>query len=154
MTSMTYTDPYARYIANLLDRYEEAKDYGYALMDLNGDGSLELVTREEDGTLRVHTIRDGELWDFDADSNAFSYLCEGGILEYAEGETFHMYSRVTENGIEMLEKVVQDPYTLYWGRVEAGKEGRTVTEEEAMRVIHSYQRMELTMRPFTEYPFR
>lgn len=162
VVSMNYTDPYAQYIANKLDRYDDAADYGYVLMDLNGDGIDELVTQEcgskGDGTkfpiLRIHSMKDGELWDFDLDINSFTYICEGGILETAEGDGFHKYSRVTENGVEMIEMVVQDSYTLYWGRVEAGKEGRTVTEEEAMGVINSYQRMELTMKLFTEYPFR
>lgn len=153
VVSMAYTDPYAQYIANILDRYDEAVNYGYALMDLSGDGVEELITREGE-TLRIHTIRDGQLWDFDADINAFSYICQGGILETAEGDGFHEYSRVTEKGVETIEKIVRDPYTLYWGRVEAGKEGRTVTEEEAMGVLASYRRLGLDMKPFDQYPFQ
>lgn len=59
---------------------------------------------------------------------------------------------VVQTGPEFIEKIVRDPITLYWGRVEAGKDGRTVTEEEAMSAINSYQRMELGLRPFTQYP--
>ena len=35
----TYSDPYAAYIANQLDCYDDAKAYTYALMDLDGNGA-------------------------------------------------------------------------------------------------------------------
>lgn len=164
--SVTYMDPYARYIANMMDRYDDAADYKYTLMDLNGDGVEELVTQETvskgDGTtypvLTVHSIKDGELWDLNIDINSFSYVCEGGILEsteeYIDDRGYHEYSRVTEDGVEKIESVFQERGILVWHRVEAGKDGRAVTEEEAMSVINSYKRVELDMKPFTEYPFR
>lgn len=162
-----YTDPYAQYIAYKLDRYDNAANYEYTLMDVNGDGMEELITREEafkaDGTsypiLRIHSIRDRELWDMNM--GTFAYVCEGGILEETldfledgdRGE-YWQYYRCTENGAEPIEKIVRDPYTLYWGRVQAGKEGRTVTEEEAMAVRNSYKRMELDMKPFPQFPLK
>lgn len=162
-----YTDPYAQYIAYKLDRYDNAANYEYTLMDVNGDGMEELITREEafkaDGTsypiLRIHSIRDGELWDMNM--GTFAYVCEGGILEETldfledgdRGE-YWQYYRCTENGAEPIEKIVRDPYTLYWGRVQSGKEGRTVTEEEAMAVRNSYKRMELDMKPFPQFPLK
>ena len=59
------------------------------------------------------------------------------------------------NGIVGIEKVVRDPGTLYWGHVVAGQDGKTVTKETAMGIIDAYtaKRMELEMKPFTEYPF-
>lgn len=165
VVSLNYTDPYAKYIANKLDRYDNAENYEYTLMDVNGDGVDELITREEahktDGTaypiLCIHSIRDSKLWDMNM--GTFAYVCEGGILEETldfledddRGE-YWQYYRCTENGAEPIEKIVRDPYTLYWGRVQAGKDGRTVTEEEAMSVLNSYKRIELDMKPFPEYP--
>ena len=163
--SVTYTDPYARFIANMMDRYDDAVNYGYTLMDLNGDGVDELITRESntnsDGTqdrvLAIHSIKDGELWDMGIDINSFSYICEGGILAVAEvydnGGAYYAYSRVTADGVEEIEAIIQERDTLYWGHVEARKDGRTIREEEAMSVINSYKRIELDMKPFTEYPF-
>lgn len=166
VTSVNYTDPYAKYIAGKLDRYENAVNYTYTLMDLNGDGIEELIARdvevhtngEEFILLSIHTIKDGELWNMGID--LFTHVCEGGILEESEdyvdrgsGGEYHAFYRYTEDGMEMIEKVVRDPATLYWGHVQAGQEGRTVTEEKAMAVLDAYKRIELDMKPFSEYPF-
>lgn len=160
-TPPAYADPYAQYIAQKLDRYENAVNYSYTLMDLNGDGVDELICRDVETktngvaslALSMHTIVNGEI----SEQSICAYICEGGILEecseYGDGGSYHQYSRLTVDGVEVIEKIVRDPSTLYWGRVEAGKDGRTVTEEEAMSVINSYERMELDMKPFTEYPF-
>lgn len=167
--SITYKDPYARYIAQRMERYDDADTFEYTLMDLTGDGEPELITRESsymgDGRkfydLRVHTIKDGELWDMGIDINHFAYVCEGGVLEESaddpergQQESYWHYYRCTENGLESIEKVVRDPITMYWGHVVTGQEGKTVTEETAMAVRNSYKRIRLDMRPFAEYPFQ
>lgn len=166
-TPVTSSDPYARYIAGMLDRYAEAKDYQYLLMDLNGDGTEELITRDNRVErpygqqcllLNIHTIENGQLKKL---AGGIDHICQGGILEETQenydprdlGE-FWRYSRLTENGLELIEKIVQDPTTEVWGRVEAGKEGRDVTEAEAMAVVNSYRakRLDMQMKPFSEYP--
>ncbi len=166
--SITYKDPYARYISGALERYDDADTFEYTLMDLTGDGEPELITRESsymgDGRkfydLRVHTIRDGELWDFDIDRNHFAYVCEGGILEESaddpergQQESYWHYYRCTPNGIESIERISRDPITMYWGHIVTGQEGKAVTEEAAMAVRNSYKRLQLDMKPFREYPF-
>lgn len=167
--SVTYEDPYARYIASTLERYDDAGTFEYTLMDMTGDGEPELITKESsymgDGRkfyeLRIHTIKDGELWDMGMDINRFTYVCEGGILEQSaddpergQQESYWHYYRCTENGVESIERISRDPITMYWGHIVTGQDGKTVTEEQAKAVIHSYQRMELDMKPFAEYPFR
>lgn len=164
--SIHYADPYARYISNKLDRYEDAAYYRYCLMDLNGDGVDELLTwenRDPDAAepdLRIHTVKDGDWWDFDIDINAFSYVCEGGIIAQAEeysdsgGGAYFEFFRVTEDGLEAIERVIQERVLLYWVSIQEGKAGQSVTEEQARSIIDSYKPMELDMRPFTEYPFR
>ena len=159
--SMDYSDPYAQYIAGALVRYDNAKNYTYALMDLNRDSIEELITfqpgsGQDTASLRIFTIQNGELTQYASD---VSYICAGGILEECEegqsdqGEYYAFY-RCGATGPEFIEKIVRDPYTLYWGRVQAGQEGRTVREEEAMEVIASYQHLNLDMKLFTEYPMR
>ena len=159
--SMDYSDPYAQYIAGALVRYDNAKNYTYALMDLNRDSIEELITfqpgsGQDTASLRIFTIQNGELTQYASD---VSYICAGGILEECEegqsdqGEYYAFY-RCGATGPEFIEKIVRDPYTLYWGRVQAGQEGRTVREEEAMEVIASYQHLSLDMRLFTEYPMQ
>lgn len=167
--SITYKDPYARYIARALERYDDANTFEYTLMDLTGDGEPELITRESsymgDGRkfydLRVHTIKDGELWDMGIDLNHFAYVCEGGILEESaddpergQQESYWHYYRCTPNGIESIERISRDPITMYWGHVVTGQDGKTVTEETAMAVRNSYKRIRLDMKPFKDYPFQ
>ena len=157
--SMDYSDPYAQYIAEALARYDNAKNFSYALVDLNGDSIEELITcQSESGqdtaSLRILTIQDGVLKQYASD---ISYICADGILEESEeGKSdqgkYYAFYRCGATGPEFVEKIVRDPYTLYWGRVQAGQEGRTVREEEAMEVIASYQHLNLEMRSFIEYP--
>ncbi len=168
-TPLVSSDPYAKYIYRMMDRYDEASEYQYMLMDLNGDGIEELITRDDRVQgyygqelllLNIYTIDNGELKQL---AKGIYHICEGGILEETEeysdsrvnGE-FWRYSRLTENGLEFIEKIVQDPTTLVWGRVEAGKEGRDVSEEEAMFVVSYYRerRLDLHMKPFSEYPMQ
>lgn len=165
--SVTYEDPYAKYIARTMERYDDADTFEYTLMDLNGDGEQELITRESeymgDGrkyyALHFHMIKDGELWDMDGFQ--FTYVCEGGILEASadspdrgQQESYWQYYRVTEDGLESIERVFRDPITMYWGHVVTGQEAKTVTEEAAMAVRNSYRRIRLDMKPFADYPFR
>lgn len=156
-----YSDPYAQYIAEALARYDNAKNFSYALVDLNGDSIEELITcqpesGQDTARLRIFTIQDGVLKQYASD---ISYICADGILEECEegksdqGEYYAFY-RCGATGPEFVEKIVRDPYTLYWGRVQAGQEGRTVREEKAMEVIASYQHLSLDMKLFTEYPMQ
>ena len=159
--SMDYSDPYAQYIAEALVRYDNAKNDTYALMDLNGDSIEELITcqpgsGQDTASLRIFTIQDGELTQYADD---ISYICTGGILEKCEEEQadqgrYYGFYRCGANGPEFIEKIVRDPYTLYWGRAQAGQDGKTVREEEALEVIASYQHLSLDMKLFTEYPMR
>ena len=166
-TPVATSDPYAKYISQMMNRYDEAAEYQYLLMDLNEDGIEELITRDnrvegpygqEQLLLNIHTIENGELKKL---ASGIDHVCEGGILEETQenydprdlGE-FWRYSRLTENGLEFVEKIVQDPVTDIWGRVEYGKDGRDVTEVEAMAVVNAYRakRLDLQMKPFSEYP--
>lgn len=165
--SVNYTDPYAKYIANKLDRYENAVNYEYTLMDLNGDGIDELIARdvecstngEEYLLLSIHSVKDGEVWDMGI--NCFAYVCEGGILEdtldfidYGNDSDYHEFYLCTEDGAEPIERVMRDPVTLYWGHALAGQNGKTITAEKAKSILDSYKRIELDMKPFSEYPFK
>ena len=166
-TPAIYSHPYAQYIANKLIRDQDAAQYTYLLMDLNGDGVDELITRDKRIShggqdylmLNVFTIRDGELVELSA-GHTFAYILEGGILEETEelygsengGEYYHYY-RCTSDGMESIEKIVRDPSTLIWGRVDQEHGGRDVSEEEAMSVVNYYRekRLNLQMKFFSDY---
>lgn len=161
----TYTDPYAAYIAKLLDRCDDAKNYTYTLIDLDGNGVEELITRDiqsgsgenADHTLHIHTIVDGELSNMGM-MYGFQYVCEGGVLEVSEedgsGGAYYQYYKI-ENGTAVpTDKVVQDPFTRYWGLGRDGQACKTVREEEAREVIASHKRIRLDMKPFPSYPLK
>lgn len=163
--NVDYEDLYAKYIASKLNRSPNAGNYEYALYDVNGDGVIELITRDVEVhtmgetfyLLSIHSIRDGKLWNMGIDR--FTYVCEGGILEDSEdfvdrgnGGAYHYFYRCTENGVEPVEKIVRDPITLYWGHALAGQDGKTVTEEKAKSILASYKRLDLDWKPFAEYP--
>lgn len=87
-----------------------------------------------------------------------NYICEGGILESSadDGESgaHYAYYTVTADGVEMIERVVREPYYEYWGYAVGGQDGKTISEEKAMSIINSYKRIELDMKPFSQYPFK
>lgn len=156
-TFVAYSDPYAAYIANILDRFSNGEDFTYTLMDLNGDGVQELITKEPDGQeMTIFTIRNGERKDY---ARGVSYICEGNILEECEiwddtERRYYGFYRCGAEEAEFIEKVVRDPYTLYWGHAFAGQDGKTIREDQAWEIINSYKHIDLTMKSFTEYPLR
>lgn len=161
----TYYDPYAAYIANQLDCYDDANIYTYALMDLDGDGVEELICRnvrhgydgETEYLLSIHTIVNGKLSDMGLPTG-FNYVCEDGILEVSEvedtGGAYYQYYKIENGTAVRTDKVVQDPSTRYWGVGLDGGQCKTVWEEEARAVIASHKRIDLDMKPFTEYPLK
>lgn len=165
VVTKTYTDPYAAYIAKQLDRYDDAKTYTYALMDLDGNGVDELICRDvwtshngqTEYILSIHTIVNGELSNMGMDLG-FNYVCEDGVLEESEEESgggaYYQYYKIENGTAVKTDKIVQDRSTRYWGLGKDGAECKTVWEEEARAVIASHKRIELDMKPFTAYPLK
>ena len=166
-TPPNYSDPYANHIANVLDRLEKAQDYEYALLDIDGNGVQELIAKDSPQErdhqtyyyLSVYTIQDGEVKKV---AGGISHILEGGILESSDehapgniNRAFYEFYRYTEDGGQLIEKIMYEP-DGYWARQENGKDGRAVQEEEALSVINAYKtkRIELDMKPFSEYPMK
>ena len=166
-TPPNYSDPYANHIANVLDRLEKAQNYEYALLDIDGNGVQELIAKDSPQErdhqtyyyLSVYTIQDGEVKDV---AGGISHILEGGILESSDehapgniNRAFYEFYWYTEDGGQLIEKVMYEP-DGYWARQENGKDGRAVQEEEALSVINAYKvkRIELDMKPFSEYPMK
>ena len=166
-TPPNYSDPYANHIANVLDRLEKAQNYEYALLDIDGNGVQELIAKDSPQErdhqtyyyLSVYTIQDGEVKDV---AGGISHILEGGILESSDehapgniNRAFYEFYWYTEDGGQMIEKIMYEP-DGYWARQENGKDGRAVQEEEALSVLNAYKakRIELDMKPFSEYPMK
>lgn len=166
-TPPNYSDPYANHIANVLDRLEKAQNYEYALLDIDGNGVQELIAKDSPQErdhqtyyyLSVYTIQDGEVKDV---AGGISHILEGGILESSDehapgniNRAFYEFYWYTEDGGQMIEKIMYEP-DGYWARQENGKDGRAVQKEEALSVINAYKakRIDLDMKPFSEYPMK
>lgn len=162
---ISWTDPYSQYIAEALEKFTDAKEYTYVLMDLNGDGVEELITQDvhvkPSGTLermeywlQIHTIVDGEL--VTVSEHAFNGICENGVLtHWADGGTYYDFYRMKGTEMEMIEKFFLEPVDLYWGRVvysDSGPQNSACSEEDAMKLINAYKPITLDMKPFSEYP--
>ena len=162
-----YSDPYANHIANVLDRFEKAQNYEYALMDIDGNGVQELIAKDSEQSrdnqtyyyMTVYTIQDGEVQQV---AYGISHVLEGGILEssdeHAPGDInrkFYEFYRYTPEGGEMIEKIMYEP-DGYWARQEHGKNGHAVQEEDALSALNAWKakRIKLDMKPFSEYPFQ
>ena len=160
-----WTDPYAIYIAEVLEWLEDAGKLTYTLMDLNSDGIQELIARdtwtiqagstEPEYALSVHTIVDGELVIVQG-SHGMTDVCEGGILMYSEEDgTHYEFYRMKGTELELIEMIYQDRIQKYWVRVVGGEnpQSSNCSEETARSYIAQYHPIELNMKPFSEYPF-
>ena len=160
-----WTDPYAIYIAEALEWYEDSGKFAYTLMDLNGDGIQELIARDTWTTqagstepvyvLSVHTIVDGELVIVQ-EPHGMTDVCEGGILMYREEDgTRYEFYRMKGMELELIEEIFKDRLQEYWWRVVGGEnpQSSNCSEETARSYIAQYHPIELNMKPFSEYPF-
>ena len=163
--TIPWTDPYARYIAEMQSRFEDSGRFTYALIDLNGDGIDELVTKDvgtdyddlgrPDYKLAVHTIMDGKL--VTPKAIGFTGVCENSILMYQNrAGTDYEFFKLNGTEIESIERIWQDPLGLYWTRFVSGDAVHRETafsEKTARAYIDAYKPVTLTMKPFSEYPF-
>lgn len=160
----SWTDPYAMYIAEALEWYEDSGKFAYALIDLNGDGIQELIARnvwtiptgctEPEYALSVHTIVDGKR--VLVSEASVTDVCEGGILMYSQKDgLYYAFFRMKGTELELIEEIFQDSVQKYWWRVVEGENPQSshCSEETARSYIAQYHPIELNMKPFSEYPF-
>ena len=168
VASIHYQDPYAKYLASKLERFDNAVNYEYTLLDLNGDGIDELICRDVEVRtggkayllLSIHSIKDGKLWDLGSAFGFYTYVCEGGILETTEdfaeksSSQYHHFYRCTTDGVEIIEEISCSPTTGYWSRYHDGQELEYLSKEDVQTILSGYPRLELDMKSITEYPFK
>lgn len=161
-----YQDPYAQYIDDQMVLFEDGKNFTYTKLDLDGDGVEELITRnvytrrdgEESLILSLHTVADGQMVTC---RGTFTHVCQNGVLESLEensdGGEYHAYYRyqggsVTE--IEHLKRRTAES-TWFWDPDASGpEEPRKITAEEAQKILDSHSRIDLDMKPFSQYPLK
>lgn len=135
----------------------------YALADLNGDGTEELLLgTEPDSFGAVCVMAKGKVMiELMNQTGSGIYLCENGVIEAVKTESngsfLHSYRK--------LEKEVQmDGFTdVGYVRYDAAKESwcsrphyegiedAFISEEEAKAILDSHPRVELEMKPISEF---
>lgn len=153
-----YSDSFESYISYVRANAEPENQY-YALMDLDGDGADELLLGNKDGQLyEVVRMENGE-----TALRFATYICEGNILEdYSDHTTYfpaddeepvknctaHIYNTFSEN----LLTLYYLPESEQWIILDNDREAQTIAATEARNYIASYPRIELDMKPLSEYP--
>ena len=128
-------------------------------MDLNGDGADELLLGNADGQLNeVAYMKEGEVA-----LNFAAYICEENVLEgYSETMAYfpsddeepirnctaHIYSTLSD----IILSLYYLPESDQWILIDENSVHKTITATEARNYIASYPRIELDMKPLSEYP--
>lgn len=145
-------------ICYVLGMQDSIWEYGYALMDLNGDGIDELIITDgsliydlyllmEDGSAG-HVISAGE--------RARYYLCEGNIIGYrgsgGAANTVMEFFRVLPSGDFQYELKLEFDEGTWYTYKEYGKETPggvdVVSEEQAQNLINGYAPAEIVYQSF------
>lgn len=157
-------DSFAQKIQKVIENGASPDNYYYALYDVNADGIDDLLLGNgEESFGPIYTVHQGQtymLLSFGMDK--YSYLCENGIIMHNDkegnpnGYYFYKIGEITGDGLEasMIDAVSYDDWDECWKRSLGGYYGTDVkiTEEEAMKVIESYGRVNLEMKAIREYP--
>lgn len=129
----------------------------YTLMDVTGDGEDELILGKDGFVKEIWTMEDGKT-DKVTGSHAEGYLCEGNVFEhyvFLDGKPYHFYYRLGEDGLaRKLMTVEYDTYNETWilDESEDGSVYEAISEERAMEIIDSFVRIQLEMKPVSEFP--
>ena len=165
-----YEDPfvpkasYAEKIQTIIDNGVDPDKFYYGLYDVNSDGIEDLfLSSETESFGSVYTMYHEEtymLLSFGMDQN--SYLCENGVIMHNDPEAnpdgyyFYKIGEISGGGMDAkyIDAVVYDIWEESWIHGTDGYYGEEekITEEEAFEIIESYGRVDLKMKPISEYP--
>lgn len=138
-----------------LTRYGDGGLY-YALVDLDGDGTKELLTGGKPDSLGcVHTMAEGKTRSLLYNGYGL-YLCEEGIVEIwrEDGGGFsHTYLQYApENGEDVFPMVDFVRYNGASGRwYGSGSPENEISEEQAQAILDAHPRVALEMKPIEEF---
>ncbi len=146
-----------------MELFEDGKNFTYAKLDLDGDGVEELITGNIYTTriCALHTVVDGQMVTC-RDIPGVESLCQDGILEYVEapesGREYRAYYQYHQGGsATVIEALWRDSPQGAWHWDPDGdgpEEDKTITNEEAEKIMGSYSRIDLDMKPFSQYPLK
>lgn len=155
-----YSDSFDSYVPYIREHASPENQY-YTLLDLDGDGTEELLWGTADGShlSQVAYMKDGVVT-----IRVDNYICEGNILLWdrmidtykRDGEVVeakchsYKYSTLTE----IIVKLYYLPVADQWVEVRSGQEDRFISEAEAKQIMAQYPVIRLDMKPLSEYPLQ
>ncbi len=150
-----YGDSIESYLSYVTENADPADQY-YTLADVDNDGTDELLLGRGDGQLKeVVKMENGEVTIRFA-----TYLCEGNILErYSPNDTYVSSDDIGKDVSYQYSTLSQWIVTLYylpesdqWIKVTGDEEDEIITALEARQIRGMYPRLELDMKPLSEFP--
>ena len=154
---------------------------GFVVMDLEGNGTEDLLVGENGYIRAVYTTVDGGtqhmmplslvylnslnygtgmgVGELAPVSWSYIYLCENNALAYVydltgEGVAYH-FASVKNGQLVWTDRIVYDPINrpdAPWQKHDDTHNSDPITEEEFHRIVNSYQRITVEMYPISTYP--
>lgn len=145
-------------IANLT---EYGVDFGYALMDLDGNGNQELLITDGSIVYNVYTLTDEGVSHVLTGWERSSYrLCNDNIL-YQQGSggaalSYDTFYRLV-NGVLVVDDAVifdadTDPESPWFRSADGENPTDPISEDQAQAIIHSYTPVEIPFRAISDRP--
>ena len=155
------TGSYAERIRyNIVEEYRSDR-YGYVLMDLDENGTAELLIGQDGWFKHLYTVN-GDTTEALIDASLFItsdyYLCEGNVIGKVTDQHTYQFGRV--DGDQMAwDIILQYDDSHYpehpWRKIHYDgyiKVSDPIPESEFNTIIHSYKRVVLDTKPLSEFP--
>ena len=145
------------FFAEQLDeRYRNFKEEcTYALLDVTGDGSGELLTGRDGYVITLWAMENGKTTFLSGSGE--NYICQGNIWEsyiFQDGQPKHIYSQIEPDFHERrIAYVGYDAYHGSWVYSDYSADDKQyISEKKAMEIIHSFPRISLDMKRVEDFP--
>ena len=133
----------------------------YALHDLNGDGTEELITCGYGHLYDIVSLRNGKSFHYFSANNLPAlpriYVCEGSIVEiYDSSSGAHYYFRAEADGLSFIVGLLTlDGQWFRTYEIPTGDQTKwdmgNISETEVNQIVASYRRIELDWKPILDY---
>lgn len=127
----------------------------YTLQDVTDDGENELLLGKNGSIFAIWTMKDGVTHHLEG-GYPEGYLCEGNVFEhytFLDGQPFHFYRQLTNGGYSaMILNIGYHRAVGAWLLEKPDSEPEQISEEEAMKIIDSFIRIEMDMKPICGFP--
>lgn len=171
---------YAEWVRKMLDAFPRAKDWGYTILDTDGDGTQELVIGKDGMVRNICTASSNGKVNFgpfsyivfdNMKANVFGdpagtpvapsygYLCEGNKMLYVYERTDDtILYQITGHldgehwgEIQLVEDLTTNSYFRYPGG-ETRYQDYPITKAEFDKILNACVPIELEMHPLTQFP--